>query len=707
MIFWCQGLKNVALQGKIRLVNWIFRPLVLPLSKNIFSQLHMTPQERIIQLRSELHRHNHCYYVLNAPEISDYDFDMLMRELQELEAAHPEMYDSTSPTQRVGSDLTHEFAQVVHRYPMLSLGNTYSFEEVTDFYNRVKRALGSEPFELCCEIKYDGVSISLTYEEGRLVRAVTRGDGVHGDDVTTNVKTIQSIPLVLQADDYPSDFEIRGEILMPWEQFDRLNREREAQEEALFANPRNAASGTLKLQNPSVVASRKLDAYLYYMLGDTLPDGGHYECLQHAARWGFKVSPAMRKCTALDEVFEYINFWDTERKNLPVATDGIVIKVNSLAQQRSLGCTAKVPRWAIAYKFQAEKAVTRLNEITYQVGRTGTVTPVANFEPVQLSGTMVKRATLHNADFMDNLDLHIGDMVFVEKGGEIIPKITAVDVNARSFMMGEKVRFITRCPECGTPLMRVEGEAAIFCPNDATCPPQIKGRIEHFISRKAMNIDGLGAETVDLLYSVGLIRDVADLYQLRIPHISRLERMGYKSAENIVRSIERSREVPFERVLFAIGIRFVGETVAKKLARAFGSMERIENATFDELVAVDEIGEKIAQSILRFFANEQCRALVARLKEVGLQMEVVIDESITRTDKLAGKSIVISGVFALHSRNEYKAMIEQHGGTNVSSISSKTSFILAGRDMGPAKLEKAQKLGVPIVSEEEFVAMIS
>ena len=667
----------------------------------------MTPQERIIQLRSELHRHNHCYYVLNAPEISDYDFDMLMRELQELEAAHPEMYDSTSPTQRVGSDLTHEFAQVAHRYPMLSLGNTYSFEEVTDFYNRVKRALGSEPFELCCEIKYDGVSISLTYEEGRLVRAVTRGDGVQGDDVTTNVKTIQSIPLVLQGDDYPSDFEIRGEILMPWEQFDRLNREREAQEEALFANPRNAASGTLKLQNPSVVASRKLDAYLYYMLGDTLPDGGHYECLQHAARWGFKVSPAMRKCTTLDEVFEYINYWDNERKNLPVATDGIVIKVNSLAQQRSLGYTAKVPRWAIAYKFQAEKAMTRLNEITYQVGRTGTVTPVANFEPVQLSGTMVKRATLHNADFMDNLDLHIGDMVFVEKGGEIIPKITAVDVNARSFMMGEKVRFITRCPECGTPLMRAEGEAAIFCPNDATCPPQIKGRIEHFISRKAMNIDGLGAETVDLLYSVGLIRDVADLYQLRIPHISRLERMGYKSAENIVRSIERSREVPFERVLFAIGIRFVGETVAKKLARAFGSMERIENATFDELVAVDEIGEKIAQSILRFFANEQCRALVARLKEVGLQMEVVIDESITRTDKLAGKSIVISGVFALHSRNEYKAMIEQHGGTNVSSISSKTSFILAGRDMGPAKLEKAQKLGVPIVSEEEFVAMIS
>ena len=666
----------------------------------------MTPQERIAYLRSELHRHNHSYYVLNMPEISDYEFDQLMHELQNLEAQYPELYDPTSPTMRVGSDLTNEFVQVAHRYPMLSLGNTYSFEEVRDFYNRVQKALGGEPFELCCEIKYDGVSISLTYEEGRLVRAVTRGDGVQGDDVTANVRTIQSIPLVLQGDDYPADFEIRGEILMPWEQFDRLNREREAQEETLFANPRNAASGTLKLQNSSIVASRKLDAYLYYMLGDELPDAGHYECLQHASRWGFKISPAMRKCSTLDEVFDYINYWDTERKNLPVATDGIVIKVNSLAQQHSLGYTAKVPRWAIAYKFQAEKALTRLNEVTYQVGRTGTVTPVANFEPVQLSGTMVKRATLHNADFMENLDLHIGDMVFVEKGGEIIPKITAVDLDARSFMMGEKVRFITRCPECGTPLMRVEGEAAIFCPNDISCPPQIKGRIEHFISRKAMNIDGLGAETVDLLYSVGQIHDAADLYNLRIPHISRLERMGYKSAENIVRSIERSREVPFERVLFAIGIRFVGETVAKKLARAFGSMERLENATFEELIAVDEIGEKIAQSILRFFSNEQCRALVARLKEAGLQMEVVVDETIERTDRLAGKSIVISGVFAQHSRNEYKAMIEQHGGTNVSSISSKTSFILAGRDMGPAKLEKAQKLGVEIIDEESFLKMI-
>ena len=666
----------------------------------------MTPQERIAYLRSQLHHHNHNYYVLNMPEISDYEFDQLMRELQELEARYPELYDPTSPTMRVGSDLTNEFTQVEHKYPMLSLGNTYSFEEVTDFYNRVRKALGNEPFELCCEIKYDGVSISLTYEEGRLVRAVTRGDGVQGDDVTANVRTIQSIPLVLQGNDYPSEFEIRGEILMPWEQFDRLNREREAQEEPLFANPRNAASGTLKLQNSSVVASRKLDAYLYYMLGEELPDNGHYECLGHASKWGFKISPAMRKCHTLDEVFEYINYWDTERKNLPVATDGIVIKVNSLAQQRSLGYTAKVPRWAIAYKFQAEKAVTRLCEITYQVGRTGTVTPVANFEPVQLSGTMVKRATLHNADFMDNLDLHIGDMVYVEKGGEIIPKITAVDLTARSFMMGEKVRFITRCPECGTPLMRAEGEAAIFCPNDVSCPPQLKGRIEHFISRKAMNIDGLGAETVDLLYSVGLIHDAADLYQLRIPHISRLERMGYKSAENIVRSIERSREVPFERVLFAIGIRFVGETVAKKLARAFGSMERIENATFEELIAVDEIGEKIAQSILRFFSNEQCRTLVGRLKEAGLQMEIVVDESIERTDKLAGKSIVISGVFAQHSRGEYKSMIEQHGGTNVSCISGKTSFILAGRDMGPAKLEKAQKLGVPLVDEETFLKMI-
>ena len=666
----------------------------------------MTTKEYVEQLRSELHRHNHNYYVLNAPEITDFEFDRLMRELQELEALHPEYYDPMSPTMRVGSDLSNEFVQVAHKYPMLSLGNTYSFDEVREFYNRVQKSLGGEPFELCCEIKYDGVSISLTYEEGRLVRAVTRGDGVQGDDVTANVKTINSIPLVLHGDNYPREFEIRGEILMPWEQFDRLNREREAQEEALFANPRNAASGTLKLQNSAVVASRKLDAYLYYMLGETLPDTGHYECLQQASRWGFKVSPAMCKCSTLNEVFDYINYWDTERKNLPVATDGIVIKVNSLAQQRSLGYTAKVPRWAIAYKFQAEKAVTRLNEITYQVGRTGTVTPVANFDAVQLSGTMVKRATLHNADFMDNLDLHIGDMVFVEKGGEIIPKITAVDLTARSFMMGEKVRFITRCPECGTPLMRVEGEAAIFCPNDVSCPPQIKGRIEHFISRKAMNIDGLGAETVDLLYSVGLIRDAADLYKLRIPDISRLERMGYKSAENIIRSIERSREVPFERVLFAVGIRFVGETVAKKLARAFGSMERIENATFDELIAVDEIGEKIAQSILRFFANDQCRTLVARLKEAGLQMEIVEDESIERTDKLAGKSIVISGVFTQYSRSEYKAMIEQHGGTNVSSISSKTSFILAGRDMGPAKLEKAQKLGVPIVDEDTFLGML-
>jgi len=666
----------------------------------------MTTKEQIEHLRSELHRHNYKYYVLNDPEITDFEFDCIMRKLQELEAKHPEYYDSMSPTMRVGSDLSNEFVQVMHKYPMLSLGNTYSFDEVKDFYGRIQRALGGEQFELCCEIKYDGVSISLTYEEGRLVRAVTRGDGVQGDDVTANVKTINSIPLVLHGEGFPREFEIRGEILMPWAQFDRLNREREAQEEALFANPRNAASGTLKLQNSTVVASRKLDAYLYYMLGNTLPDVGHYECLQQAAKWGFKVSPAMRKCSTLDEVFEYINYWDTERKNLPVATDGIVIKVNSLSQQRMLGYTAKVPRWAIAYKFQAEKAVTRLNEITYQVGRTGAVTPVANFEPVQLSGTMVKRATLHNADFMENLDLHIGDMVFVEKGGEIIPKITAVDLTARSFMMGEKVRFITRCPECGTLLMRVEGEAAIFCPNDATCPPQIKGRIEHFISRKAMNIDGLGAETVDLLYSVGLIHNAADLYNLRIPDICRLERMGFRSAENIIRSIEHSRTVPFERVLFAIGIRFVGETVAKKLARAFETMERIENATFDELTAVDEIGEKIAQSILHFFANEECRTLVNRLKNAGLQMQIIVDDSIKYTDKLIGKNIVISGVFAQHSRNEYKAMIEQHGGTNVSSISSKTSFVLAGRDMGPAKLEKAQKLGIRIVDEDTFLKML-
>lgn len=664
----------------------------------------MTEIERIDQLREELHRHNYNYYVLNAPEISDREFDERMRELQDLEEKHPEHFDENSPTMRVGSDINKNFTQVPHRYPMLSLGNTYSEAEVTEFYERVKKDL-NEDFEICCEMKYDGTSISLTYERGRLVRAVTRGDGVQGDDVTDNVKTIRSIPLVLHGTGYPDEFEMRGEILMPWTVFEELNKEREAREEPLFANPRNAASGTLKLQNSAIVASRKLDAYLYYLLGDNLPCDGHYENLQEAEKWGFKISHITRKCHTLQEVFEFIKYWDTERKNLPVATDGIVLKVNSLRQQRNLGYTAKSPRWAIAYKFQAEQACTRLNKVTYQVGRTGAVTPVANLDPVQLSGTIVKRASLHNADIIEGLDLHIGDMVYVEKGGEIIPKIVGVDKEAR-LLIGDKVKFITRCPECGSPLVRYEGEAAHYCPNDTACPPQIKGRIEHFISRKAMNIDGLGPETVDQFYQEGLIHDVADLYSLRADEIVKLERMGEKSAENIIRSIERSREVPFERVLFALGIRFVGETVAKKVAKVFRSIDMLAQATLDDLIHVDEIGEKIAQSIILYFHNPQNRELIERLRQAGVQLEAAAQDTSNHTDKLAGKSIVISGVFAHHSRDEYKALIEQHGGKNVGSITSKTSFILAGDNMGPAKLEKAKKLGVPIVGEDEFLQMI-
>lgn len=550
----------------------------------------MTPKERIDWLRAELHRHNYNYYVLNAPEISDKEFDDLMRELQDLEKAHPEYADENSPTMRVGSDLNKNFTQVAHKYPMLSLGNTYSEGEVADFYERVKKAL-NEDFEICCELKFDGTSISLTYEDGKLVRAVTRGDGEKGDDVTDNVKTIRTIPLVLHGD-YPRSFEIRGEILMPWVSFEALNREREAREEPLFANPRNAASGTLKSQNSAVVAARKLDAYLYYLLGEDLPADGHYECLQKAAQWGFKISEHMKKARTLQEVFDYINYWDTERKNLPVATDGIVLKVNSLRQQKNLGYTAKSPRWAIAYKFQAERALTRLNKVTYQVGRTGAITPVANLDPVQLSGTVVKRASLHNADIIEGLDLHIGDMVYVEKGGEIIPKITGVDTDARGMLLGEKVKFITRCPECGTPLVRFEGEAAHYCPNETACPPQIKGKIEHFISRRAMNIDGLGPETVDMFYRLGLIKDAADLYRLTVDDIKDLDRMGQKSAENIVNGIAASRNVPFERVLFALGIRFVGETVAKKIARSFKSIDEVEQASLETLMSVDEIGEK-------------------------------------------------------------------------------------------------------------------
>ena len=564
----------------------------------------------------------------------------------------------------------------------------------------------NEDFEICCELKYDGTSISLTYEDGKLVRAVTRGDGEKGDDVTDNVKTIRTIPLVLHGD-YPKSFEIRGEILMPWVVFEELNREKEAREEPLFANPRNAASGTLKLQNSTIVASRKLDAYLYYLLGEELPCDGHYENLQAAASWGFKTSEHTRKAHSLEEVFEYINYWDTERKNLPVATDGIVLKVNSLRQQKNLGFTAKSPRWAIAYKFQAERALTRLNRVTYQVGRTGAVTPVANLDPVQLSGTIVKRASLHNADIIEGLDLHIGDMVYVEKGGEIIPKITGVDKDARSILIGEKVKFITHCPECGSKLIRFEGEAAHYCPNETACPPQIKGKIEHFISRKAMNIDGLGPETVDMFYRLGLIKDTADLYQLKTDDIKNLERMGEKSAENIVNGIAASKEVPFERVLFALGIRFVGETVAKKIAKSFTDIEELENADLEKLKNIDEIGEKIAQSIITYFSNPANRELVERLKSNGLQLHRTEEDLSGYTDKLAGQSIVISGVFTHHSRDEYKEMIEKNGGKNVGSISSKTSFILAGENMGPAKLEKAQKLGVKIMSEDEFLALLS
>ena len=664
----------------------------------------MTEIERIEQLRAELHVHNHNYYILNAPVISDQEFDKLMRELQDLEAKHPECFNPNSPTMRVGSDINKNFVQVEHKYPMLSLGNTYSETEVTEFYDRVKKLL-NEDFEICCEMKFDGTSISLTYENGRLVRAVTRGDGVRGDDVTDNVKTIRSIPLVLQGDNYPANFEIRGEILMPWIVFEELNRERELREEPLFANPRNAASGTLKSQSSAVVAARKLDAYLYYMLGDNLPCDGHYENLQEARKWGFKISDIMRKVHTLDEIFDFINYWDVERKNLPVATDGIVLKVNSARQQRNLGFTAKSPRWAIAYKFQAEQALTRLKEVTYQVGRTGAVTPVANLEPVQLSGTIVKRASLHNADIIASLDLHIGDNVYVEKGGEIIPKITGVDLGTRP-KDSIPVTFITHCPECGSKLVRYEDEAAHYCTNETGCAPQIKGKIEHFISRRAMNIEGLGPETIDQFFQEGLVNTVADLYDLKESDIIALDRLGEKSAKNIIAGIEKSKQVPYERVLFALGIRFVGETVAKKVARAFKNIDDLAAASLDQLIHVDEIGEKIAQSIILYFANEKNREIVARLKAAGLKMEAEAEDLSDHTDILNGQSIVISGVFTHHSRDEYKTLIEKHGGKNVGSISKKTSFILAGDNMGPSKLEKAKQLNIKILNEDEFLEMI-
>ncbi|MBR2241904.1 MAG: NAD-dependent DNA ligase LigA [Prevotella sp.] len=665
----------------------------------------MDEKQRIEQLRQELHEHNHRYYVLNQPIIDDQEFDRLMRELQDLEAKHPELYDPNSPTQRVGSDLNQEFRQVAHKYPMLSLANTYSEQEVAEWYESVKKGLGGDDFDVCCEMKYDGLSISLTYENGRLKRAVTRGDGVHGDDVTENVKTIRSIPLVLTGNAYPQEFEIRGEILMPWVVFERLNAEREAAEEPLFANPRNAASGTLKSQKSELVASRQLDAYLYYLLGEELPTDGHYENLQAAASWGFKISQGMRKVKTLQEIYDFIRYWDTERKNLPVATDGIVLKVNSQRQQRALGFTAKSPRWAIAYKFKAERACTRLNEVTYQVGRTGAVTPVANMDPVQLAGTTVKRATLNNEDFIRSFDLHIGDYVYVEKGGEIIPKIVGVDLDQRP-IIAQPVQFITHCPECGAKLVRYEGEAAHYCPNDAGCPPQIKGRIEHFISRKAMNIMSLGPETVDEYWSRGLIHNVADLYDLTVAQITGGNKNRRLSAENVVNGIKNSTQVPFERVVFALGIRFVGETSARLLARHFKTMDALMNASMEELQEVEGIGEVIAKSVQSYFRHPQNMEIINRLRQYGVQMSLSEEQIQGVTDKLAGKSIVISGVFAKHSRDEYKMMIEQHGGKNVGSISGKTSFILAGENMGPSKLQKAEKLGIPIVSEEEFLQMI-
>ena len=665
----------------------------------------MVVKDKIKALREALEQHNYNYYVLSAPTISDREFDEMMKELQVLEESHPEYADPHSPTQRVGSDLSKEFEQVVHKYPMLSLGNTYSEDEVKDFYERIARDL-NEPFEIVAELKYDGTSISLTYEDGRLVRAVTRGDGTRGDDVTANVKTIRSVPLKLMGDRYPATFEIRGEILLPWAEFDRLNKEREEQEEPLFADPRNAASGTLKQQNPAVVAARKLDAYFYYLLGEELPAETHFDNLEAARSWGFKIPNVIRVCNSLEDIYGYIAYWDVERKNLPVATDGIVLKVNSLRQQRNLGFTAKSPRWAIAYKFQAERAVTRLNSVSFQVGRTGAVTPVANLEPVLLAGTTVKRASLHNADIIEGLDLHLGDKVFVEKGGEIIPKIVGVDVEARGLLVGDKVRFIRSCPECGTPLMRPEGEAAHYCPNEAGCPPQIKGKIEHFVTRRAMNIN-MGPETVEDLYEAGYIKDTADLYTLEIADLLRLERWADKSARNLMASLEESKQVPFERVLYGLGIRFVGETVAKRLVSAFHSMEQLEQASFEDLTAVDEIGERIARSIIAYFADERNRTLVNRLKEYGLQMSVPEEKLANRSEKLKGLSIVISGTFAKHSRDEYKAMIEQHGGKNSGSVSGKTDYILAGDNMGPAKLEKAAKLGVKIINEDEFLNMIA
>ncbi len=660
--------------------------------------------ERIKELQHELSEHNYKYYVLAQPEISDFDFDMKLKELERLEKEYG-IDDPNSPSRRVGSDLSSDFEQVEHKYSMLSLSNAYSEGELKDFDTRIKKIIETDDFEYVCELKFDGSSISLTYENGELVRAVTRGDGVKGDDVTTNVRTIQSIPLKLRGNDYPQNFEIRGEILMPFAVFNDLNAELEKAGEPLLANPRNTAAGTLKMKNSSIVASRKLDAYLYYLLGENLPEDGHYQNLQKAKEWGFKISEHTQLCKNLDEVFDFINKWDTERFNLPVATDGVVIKVNSKNLQNNLGFTAKSPRWAIAYKFKAESVSTILKSVSYQVGRTGAVTPVANLEPVPIAGTIVKRASLHNADIIQNLDLHINDTVFVEKGGEIIPKITGVDESQRHPMF-EAVTFIESCPECGTKLIRKEGEAAHYCPNEDGCPPQIKGKMEHFVSRKAMDIDGIGQETIDLLYKEGLAKNITDFYQLKKDQLENLERMAEKSAQRILDGLEASKKVPFERVLFALGIRFVGETVAKTLVKELHTIENIQSKTANELVEIDEIGDKIAESVVEWFSKEKHVDLIKNLKEQGLQFAISEDQLEGQTEKLTGLNIVISGTFEKHSRDDLKKMIEQNGGKNVGSISKKTNYLLAGNNIGPSKLEKVTKLGIPMISEDEFLKML-
>ncbi|WP_347282141.1 NAD-dependent DNA ligase LigA [uncultured Alistipes sp.] len=658
-------------------------------------------RRRIEELRRQLEFHNHKYYVENAPEISDFDFDRMMRELQELEAAHPEFADPDSPTARVGSDISAEFATVKHRYPMLSLSNTYSLDELHEFLERIKRECG--PAEYVCELKFDGTAISLTYENGRLLRAVTRGDGVQGDDVTANIRTVRSVPLRLRGSDWPAFFEIRGEVLMPYASFDKINAEREAAGEPLFANPRNAAAGTLKQQQSAVVARRGLDCTLYQLSGDGLPFETHWQSLQKAREWGFKVSDCGRICRSAAEVDAFIAHWDEARRKLPFPTDGVVIKVNSFAERRKIGFTAKAPKWAVAYKFKAEQALTRLVSVDFQVGRTGAVTPVANLEPVQLAGTTVRRATLHNAEQMALLDIRPGDMVYVEKGGEIIPKITGVELAGRS-ADSRPFKYIDTCPECGTPLVRYEGEAKHYCPNQSGCRPQIIGRIIHFIRRKALDIDGLGEETVELLYENGLVHDISDLYDLRAEQLAPLPRLGEKSAENIVRSVRASLGVPFQRVLFGLGIRFVGETTAKYLADHFRSLDAVMHASREELVEADEVGGKIADAILDYFADSENLRIIGRLRDAGLQFEA--EERALASEALAGKSFVISGKFADHSRDELKELIELHGGRNLAAVSASVDFIVAGENMGPAKLKKAEKLGVRIISEQEFIAML-